>query len=350
MRWYLTPLALVAAALVGTALADEVVLTDKTKIPNCTVLSENAKEVQIDLNADGVADRVVPTEQVATVQYADRSLEYRQAVLFMKSGKYAQAVTAFQAISKAAGGSSWQATYADYHAAVGLQRWAQSDPTKAVEAVKALRAFVSRRADSRFIYPARLSLAEAYLVQGKLGEVRRLAEAVVGEKPKTPWGERARLLLARVKLGQNDAAGAAKAFDAVLATVTDTQSPAWAEATVGKGLALLALDKLDDAERLLGDLIETTKDSSVRARAYNALGDAHFKKGAFAEARLNYLRVVLLYFQADAVEHAKALYQAAECFRRLGEQKRAEALFAELVRRYPGTPWAAKSPVKPESP
>jgi len=350
MRWHLTPFSLLVAVLAGTALADEVVLTDKTKIADCTVLSENAKEVGIDVNADGVADRVVPTEQVATVQYADRSLEYRQAVLFIESGKYAQAVTAFQAIAKGAPGVSWQATYADYHAAVALQRWAQSDPTKAVEAVKALSAFVSRRADSRFIYPAQLSLAEAYLVQGKFGEVRRLAEAVVGEKPKTPWGERARLLLAQVKLSQNEAAGAARDFDAVLATVTDKQSPAWAEATVGKGLALLAQDKVDDAERLLGDLIETTKDSSVRARAYNALGDAHFKKGAFAEARLDYLRVVLLYFQADAVEHAKALYQAAECFRRLGDQERAEALLAELVRRYPGTPWAAKLPVKPALP
>ena len=58
--------------------------------------------------------------------------------------------------------------------------------------------------------------------------------------------------------------------------------------------------------------------------------------------------MVLLYFNADPNEHAKALYQAARCFEKLGEQERANELFRELVRRYPGTKWATDSPIKPE--
>lgn len=341
-------LALVAG-LMGTAQADEVLLLDGSKFSNCKVLKENAREVQVDLDGNGAADKTVPSEEVADIQYADRSVDYLQAELFVKSGSYARAVEAFQAIAQKAARPSWLATYADYYRAVALERWAASEPAKAPTAVQALSEFITRHGDTRFIYQARLSLAEAYLVQGKLAEVRRLAEAVVGEKPNTRWAHDGRLLLARVKLNEKDAQGAARDFDAVLAAIKDKRSPIWARATVGKGLALLAQDKLDDAERLLMDLIETTQDSATRARAYNALGDGHFKRGEYAEARLKYLRVVLLYFQADAVEHAKALYQAAECFRRLGEQERADALFKELVRRYPGTPWAAKSPVKPEA-
>jgi len=334
------------AGFIGTAQADEVLLVNGSRFSNCKVLRENAKEVQVDLNGDGAADKSVPSEEVADIQYAGRPVDYLQAQLFVKSGSYARAVEAFRVISARAPETSWLATYADYYRALALGRWAQSEPAKAPAAVQALSAFVSRHADSRFIYQARLNLAEAHMVAGKLTEVRRLAEAVVREKPKTRWAFGGRLLLAGVKLRQKDAVGAARDFEAVLAAVKDRRSPLRARATIGKGLALLAQDKLDQAERLLTDLIETTQDGATRARAYNALGDGHFKRGEYAEARLKYLRVVLLYFQADAVEHAKALYRAAECFRRLDEGKRADALFEELVRRYPGTPWAAKSPVK----
>ena len=323
--------------------ADVVTLADGTRIANCKVLTEDAASVGIDLDNDGSPDRTVPSEQVAEVRHSDRPLEYRQAELFLKSGKYNLAVKAFEGVAKSAPVSSWLAVYADYYRALALERWARSEPGKARAAVEALADFVRRHGNSRFVHQARLSLANAYLLAGKLGEVRRLAQAVVKEKPDTPWALQGRLLLARVKLKEGRPEEALREFDAVISALTDRRSPLRAEALLGKGLTLFALGKADEAERLLSRLIEATEDSTIRARAYNALGDAYFKKGDYAEARLKYLRVVLLYFQADPAEHAKALHGAAECFRRLGEQERADELFRELLRRYPGTPWAARA-------
>ena len=340
-------LALLAA---GVGLADQVTLNDGKQLSNCKVLSETAQEVQVSLSGGATADRTIPSEDIAAILYDDRSLEYKQAELFFKGGNYAKAVEAFKAIGAAAKAGEWAAIYSAYYRAVSLQKWAESDPSKGAEAVQALGDFVTVNKNSRFVYEARLGLAQAYLVQGKFDDARKLADDVVREKGNSAWALSARLLLARVKLRQNDAAGALADFDAALAGLKDKAAPAWAQAAIGKGQALLALGKLEDAEKLLGDLIETTQDSRLRAQAYNALGDGYFKKENFAEARLKYLRVVLLYGPADPAEHAKALYFAAECSRKLNDPKRANDLFKELVETYPGTPWAEKSPIKPAAP
>lgn len=334
-------------ALAGPVLADQVTLRDGTQFPNCRVLSEDAQEVKLDLTRNNLPDKVIPAEDVETIQYSDRGIDYRQAELFFTGGNYDRAVSAFKTIADTAAPGAWQGVYASYYRAAALQRWADSDPSKAPEAVQALNDFVRAHPNSRFIYEARLSLAEALMVQRKLDEVRRLANEVVQSKPNTAWATRGRMLLARVKVQENDAKGALEDFDAVLAGLKDKDAALWAEATTGKGLALLALDRLPEAEKLLSDLIETTQQSALRARAYNALGEAYFKAGLFPEARLKFLRVVVLYFKADPVEHAKALYYAGECFQKLGDQTRANQLFRELVTEYPGSPWAAKSPLKP---
>lgn len=338
-----------AVAVAAPARADTVVLENGKRFSNCKVLSEDAQQVQIDTDANGSADQKIPSEQVADIQYAARSLEYRQAEVFFKSGDFAKAEAAFKAImEKEVGSTSWTGAYAGYYRAVALQRWAETDSSKAAAAVEALKEFVGFYKNSRFTNPARLSLARVYMVQEKYDDVRKMVEQVISAKGGTSLAVEGRLLLARVKVKQGDPASAEKDFDAVLKSLKTKGSPAWAEAMVGKGLAQLAKGQLKQAETLLADLIETTNDSGIRARAYNALGDAYFKKGKFAEARLKYLRVVVLYFRADAVEHAKALFGSAQCFAKLGDQKRANDLYRELVRLYPGSPWAAKSPIKPD--
>jgi tetratricopeptide (TPR) repeat protein len=322
-------------------LADQVTLVDGKQFSNCKMESENAKEVRFTVAGQG--ERVLPSEEVAAVLYDDRPLDYRQADLYLNGGSYARAAEMFKALHDGAQAGAWLRTYAAYYHALALARWAQSDPAKAPEAVQALTAFVKDHADSRFVYDAKLGLAELLLSEQQEQARKHLGE-VLAAKPKSGWARTARLLEAQVKLRQNDAAGALTDVEAVLATLTDKAAPAWAQAALAKGQALLALGRLPEAEKLLADLIETTQDARVRAQAYNALGDAYFRTENFGEARLRYLRVVLLYAKADPVEHAKALYYAAECSQRLNDPKRAADLFKELVEQYPGTPWAAKVP------
>ena len=76
----------------------------------------------------------------------------------------------------------------------------------------------------------------------------------------------------------------------------------------------VAQKKTNGAEKELKDAISGTSDSLIRGIAYNVLGDYYREKGQTEEAFWAYLRVDAMY-NADATEHAKAIYYLSELFK-----------------------------------
>jgi uncharacterized protein HemY len=83
-------------------------------------------------------------------------------------------------------------------------------------------------------------------------------------------------------------------------------------------------DKKDlaEARKLAADVLNETKDKTLRAQAYNAMGVSYAKNKLWREASWEFLWVDMIYNQ-DKKVHAKALYYLVIVFENLGEVDRA---------------------------
>jgi tetratricopeptide (TPR) repeat protein len=79
---------------------------------------------------------------------------------------------------------------------------------------------------------------------------------------------------------------------------------------------------LDQAKKLAAEVLNETKDKTLRALAYNALGVCYAKHKLWREASWEFLWVDMIYNQ-DKKVHAKALYYLVVVFENLGEVDRA---------------------------
>jgi len=90
-------------------------------------------------------------------------------------------------------------------------------------------------------------------------------------------------------------------------------------ALLGKSQSLWQEGQIDKALEDFASLIEAAEVAGVRdilAGAYAGLGDCYFEKKEYEEARWNYLKVVVQFF--DAQEYAaKALYRVGLCYREI---------------------------------
>jgi outer membrane protein assembly factor BamD (BamD/ComL family) len=105
--------------------------------------------------------------------------------------------------------------------------------------------------------------------------------------------------------------------------------------------------RVAEAEKLLASALPkvSSSDTLCKAIGYNTLGDIlKLQKKPPKETLVrSYMFVVVLY-DSDPIESAKALFHAQELFAQLGQRSRAEDLAKMLVERYPTSPWAKKLP------
>jgi lipopolysaccharide biosynthesis regulator YciM len=107
-------------------------------------------------------------------------------------------------------------------------------------------------------------------------------------------------------------ADAEKKFQDLLASVS-AQDAQWAALHVLLTQSQIGQDKLDKAEEHLRTALHAGDDPTVKAMAFNTLGDYCLKKGNPEYAFWNYLKVDTLYGQ-DREEQARALYHLSKLF------------------------------------
>lgn len=117
---------------------------------------------------------------------------------------------------------------------------------------------------------------------------------------------------------------------AALAKSLDPKDPQAARVEVYRASCLARTNPADAEKRLLA-IIQGDADDSVKALAYNTLGDCYRLNNRPEDAFWQYLRVDIQLSQ-DREEHAKALYYLAELFETVKKQpERAAACREKLL-------------------
>ena len=168
---------------------------------------------------------------------------------------------------------------------------------------------------------------------------------VLGNSKFPDFKMRANVLLGRAAQAQDKHDQALAKFDEVLSATSDTAEGQRQSlsATLGKAVSLAATDKVDDAVKLVGTVIEKAEPEEVdlNARANNALGSCFLKAGKTKEALRSFLKTHLLY-NGSPEAHAEALANLAQLWPKLGKDDRAQEALQMLKERYPGSVWAGK--------
>ncbi len=208
---------------------------------------------------------------------------------------------------------------------------------EAAKAVPSLQALVRDYPESELLGEALFLLGEAHFRLEQYEAAALPLQRVLREWPRHDVGPKAsfRLGLTRAKLGQWQAA---EAELAKLARRADFEQAD--EAELWRARSLAALGREREAEQAFARVTERAEGVLV-AQAQLGLADLKFERDDFENALTTYMKVALLYSQAEEV--AQALLRSGDCFRALGRDERAREQWLELSETYPDSPQAREA-------
>jgi tetratricopeptide (TPR) repeat protein len=211
--------------------------------------------------------------------------------------------------------------------------------------------------DFKTKHPKCWQLSHALLALAKLQFEQKSyedAEATLDELAKADVSEGTRqdaeVRVARMSLEAGKYAEAQKKLVALAAKLPKDSFLAQ-RARMTQAECLVGLKNFDAAQQMLKKFLTETKDSDLKAAAYNTLGYCYYEKGKAAEqpellrdARWAFLWVDVVYNQ-NKVEHAKALYYLYHVFGRLNDRDRAQECWDALVNdsQFAGLEWQIKA-------
>ena len=225
-----------------------------------------------------------------------------------------------------------------------LARQAVADPAGKDEAVKALDDFLAAQPESFRHYAALEWLGRVHAAGGDVDAARstyaRLAEAPLAELKMA-----AQNALARIKLDQDDLAGALADFDAVLSQ--QSSDPATTSqrfsAQLGRAIVLQRQGNHEEALAALDEVIAQASpdDAPVQAEAFLRKGESLEAAGRDKDALLAYLHVDIL-FPGESAAHAEALYHLTRLWPVVGRAERSADARRKLMDQYPASEWTKK--------
>jgi hypothetical protein len=322
------------ASAAGTLANDEVIVRSKDKPYKGPIKSETSRGVEI----TGVKE-TIPAEDIVDILYDVNPVDvrinvYRPGVKSEKDyndpdpkkeaqrkanlsdalKKYAEA---YQKVKE-----KTAKRHLEYKLAVLTARQAMDDNADLEPAIKLLSEFKAKHANSWQI-TACLQLLGRLQMESKHYKdseetYLELARADVPEDTK----QEAELLAAQVSARAGKQEEALKKLQALEGRLPK-DSKYRGRAKVAQAECLAAAKKDAAAIALLRQLTKETSDKSLKALAYNALGQCYYQAEKLKEARWEFLWVDVVYNQ-DKTEHAKALYYLAKIFDKLDEKERAQ--------------------------
>lgn len=347
----LATISLVLAAtltLVGPARADEVILEPGStlKVPGGRLTGQITSETPtvVKIKPDTGAEREVPVDQIASITYSGQPASLPLAETRENNGALPDALEQYRKAATEAGGKPLIAEAAQFGAARVQAEIARTDPTKADEAIAALDAFIKAHKSSRHLGPALEALARLTLTKNQND---RAEEALKGLAA-IPWAaDRAAVLQARVLAQKGDNDAALQALDKLIATAAKG-TPRADEARLARAEILAAAGKYAEAETAAREVIQDTapENAELQALAHNTLGDCLSRAGKSKDALFAYLETDILY-DADKPQHARALFNVAQLWRKLGQPARADEVMSRLREKYPQSPYLTGNVEKP---
>jgi tetratricopeptide (TPR) repeat protein len=297
---------------------EEVFLRGQAKSIKGVIKDENARGFNLgkqSIPAGDIVDVVYEVEPV-TVRF-----EYRKGVKAEKDGQLTSALTIYEkTLKELKPGQKSAERHLEFKLAVLSAQQAREEGTDIQPAIAKLKDFNTRHTDCWQLATTHKLLARILLDQKQFKEAEDTYKALAAANVPDDVKQEAELSAALVSLAAGKHEIARKNLDSLIAKLPKN-SPFIARARIGQA-ECLAVKKPDEARAQLKQIINQTTDRSLKAAAYNALGEIFFKEKKLKEARWEFLWVELE-FNQDRAEHAKALYHLMEIFHQLGEAARA---------------------------
>ena len=300
--------------LVATAAcADDTVRTVGNKTLRCTVTGITATEVTLEQNS---ISETVPVNEVELIAFDGEPPALTRARSEATAGKFDEALASLERLDPASYKRLELRQEIDFYKAYVPAQLALLGSGKINEAASAMFAFAKSHTTSWHYY-------EACQVVGDLAVAVKnyqVAQTYYGNLSKAPWPDfkmRANVALAYALVAQGKMADALPLFEAVLSSdargdLADRQKLA---ATLGKARCLASAQKLDEAVKMVREVIANSspEDVALNAQAYNALGGIYRKSHKTDDALLAFLHVELLYpsipkERIEALENLKDLW------------------------------------------
>ena len=373
MRRAVVP-ALLAAALCGDAFAgDLIVLADGRTLGSSkatdppTAADFAASTISVaEETLDGVVYRLagVPTRQTLPRPQVKRVIhdpsavpaDLAEGIALAAKGKFVEARSKFAVAAKNVLSPPWAQVEAAYRSAESLAT--QGD---AAAAERSLAAFALERTRSRFVPDAMRLRAHLLVDLGRDDEAKAQCEAIAqvlgATEEETLAGRFAAAWIdASAALRSGDAKRVATAAGAIdgLRAKAGGQSAVRARCDVATAACGAPVERLADVVAKSDDPFVLAVGNVVVADALRRRAAEKQDRAAIEEAQERYLRVVVLYADADGATDfvAAAQFHAGETFLQLAPDDAAGAAEAkararrewdDVVRRFPRSEWAKKA-------
>jgi tetratricopeptide (TPR) repeat protein len=256
-------------------------------------------------------DLFVPVRDLVKVTYeTPAALKLLMNPIFALEEKrdYAKALEEYKALTPRMGNASDRLKrYVEYRIAVLKAAQGEAD------APEALAAFLKAHPNSWQFSSVSKQLAAMQMQKGRFDDAARTVEALTRAPGLSKdLKQEAELLLIDVLFRGGKFAEVSSQVKEALATLP-ANDPQRAKLEVYQ-IGCDARDaKIDEVVKKLEGVIVKTEDPSLKALAYNTLGDCYVMKGNKQDAKFAYLWVDAVYNQ-DRAEHAKALERLANLF------------------------------------
>lgn len=333
--------ALVLGLLTGRANAvDEVVLQSTGETIRGTIANITKSGLEVQQTGKSTP---VPVTDIAEIRWDSEPPELNITRIRERNGELEEALTTYQnlatSIETAKANLKKDVTFL---AARTLGKQAIADPAKKDAAVKALEDFVNGNGDSIRYFEALDWLGRVQKAAGEMAAAKatyqRIATAEIPEIKTSGLNA-----LGRVKIEEEDFAGATADFDQVLQVGGEGPAARRQQfaAELGKAIVLQKQGDNEGAAKLLDEVIAKASpdDAEVQAEAFLQKGICHEALGQQQDALLAFLHVDIL-FSSQPDAHAEALFHLTRLWDAVGRADRAGSARAGLTQRYPNSEWA----------
>jgi tetratricopeptide (TPR) repeat protein len=338
MRLGVVTTILTITAATGVSWADEVRTAEKRH--SGTIQRISPTEVTL---GGSIRETSVPVNEITAVVFALEPRGLTEAREAYESGRYAIVAGSLNEIKAEQIRRDEVRVEIEFYrimAAARMASFGSVDQKTATAAGMDLNRFLNEHKESFHFYEVNEALGDL-LAALKNPNAGRFYDVVAS----APWPEyalRANVAKGRAAQILGNHAAAIELFDvAIQGEVMGRSGQGQVQlARVGKGVSLAETGKVDDAMKLLRDVVDKADQNNreVFARAYNALGACYRKKNAPKDALLEYLKVHLL-FNSVPDAHAEALYNLSQLWNDAQHPERAREASEDLKKLYATSRW-----------
>lgn len=311
---------------------DRVVVRSKkgTTRASGRVIREDWREVTVDTDGDGTANKSFPIATVVRVEYGSRQPRY-----ILQAMKLKMAPGKLESMLRRAYNDDNTPKFIlqhPYHKlAVTYAERTRKDPKQLTATGEAYERLFRDIPNSRYAVTGRIDFGTLFLSLGKPDEAIRqygaLTTGTFGDK----IARRGKLMIARVELSRKRFERAERLLAELERSTNGDGAEIRQEVQLLRARSLIGQQKYDDAYRAIERVVGGGGASKkVLGMAYSTFGDVFAAKKDYRTALTAYLKVRMMYPETDSSEKLHAMKQAVLMLERLGRDDEAAELKKQI--------------------